>query len=81
MSITKIEILGMGCSKCQKLEQVVRETVEEIGISASIVKINKVEDIMKYKVMITPALVINGEVKVAGKIPSKEDIKNWLSKI
>jgi len=74
----KIEILGMGCPKCKKLAEIASNTVKELGISAEVVKIEKIEDIMKYDVMITPALLINGKVKVAGRIPSKEEIKNWI---
>lgn len=74
----KIEILGMGCPKCKKLTGLVTETVKELGVSAEIVKVDQIGDIMNYGVMITPALAINGKVVVAGRMPSKEEIKKWI---
>jgi small redox-active disulfide protein 2 len=74
----KIEILGTGCAKCQKLEEAARKAVSELGIEAEITKVKDVKDIMNYGVMITPALVVNGEVKVAGKLPSIEEIKKMI---
>ena len=75
----KIEILGTGCAKCHKLDELVRETVKEAGVSAEITKVEDIKKIMTYGVMTTPALVIDGEVKVAGKIPSDDQIKSWLT--
>lgn len=74
----KIEILGMGCATCNKLEDTVRLAVKETGIDAHIDHVKDIKQIMGYGVMTTPALVINGEVKVAGKIPAKDEIKKWL---
>ncbi|MFH1231868.1 MAG: thioredoxin family protein [Planctomycetota bacterium] len=74
----KIEILGTGCPKCRKLTELTNEAVKELGIQAEVVKVEKITDIMNYGVMMTPCLVIDGEVKVAGKVPSKEEIKNLL---
>ena len=74
----KIEILGTGCPKCKKLAKLVEQAVKESGIEAEIIKITEINEIMNYGVMITPALVIDGKVKIAGKIPSLEEIKNWL---
>jgi small redox-active disulfide protein 2 len=74
----KIEILGTGCAKCHKLEEMVRETVKAEGISADISKVDDIKKIMRYGVMTTPALVIDGKVKVAGKLPSSEEIKQLL---
>ncbi|MDD5687664.1 MAG: thioredoxin family protein [Elusimicrobia bacterium] len=76
----KLEILGTGCPKCEKLTELTRESVRELGVTAEIVKVDKIQDIMNYGVMLTPALVIDGVVKVAGRIPSKEEIKNWIKK-
>jgi small redox-active disulfide protein 2 len=75
----KIEILGTGCAKCNKLEELAREAVAESGSDAEIVKVKDLNAIMGYGVMITPALVVNGEVKSAGKVPTKEEIKKWIS--
>lgn len=76
----KIEILGTGCPKCKKLEEIVREVVNEEKIDAEIVKVTQINEIMNYGIMFTPALVVDGEVKVAGKIPSKEEVKKWIKK-
>jgi len=74
----KIEILGTGCAKCHKLEEMVRETVKAEGISADISKVDDIKKIMGYGVMTTPALVIDGKVTVAGKLPSSAEIKQLL---
>jgi len=75
----KIEILGTGCAKCNKLEELAREAVAESGSAAEVVKVKDLNAIMAYGVMITPALVVDGKVKSAGKLPSKEEIKKWVS--
>lgn len=75
----KIEILGTGCTKCKTLIQLAQDTVNELGISAEIVKVYDINEIMKYDVMMTPALVIDKEIKSAGRIPSKDEIKKWIN--
>ena len=74
----KIEILGTGCPKCKKLSELTEEAVNEFDVSAEIIKVTDISKIIDYGVMVTPALVIDGDVKVAGKIPSKEEIINWI---
>jgi len=74
----KIEILGIGCPKCKKLHELAEEAVKELGASAEITKVTDINKIIDYGVMVTPALVIDGEVKVAGKISSKEEIIKWI---
>ena len=74
----KIEILGTGCAKCHKLDELVRATVKESGVDAEVSKVEDIKKIMGYGVMTTPALVIDGKVKVAGKIPSVEEIKQFI---
>jgi len=74
----KIEILGTGCPKCKKLAELVAEVVDETGIAAEIRKVEKINEIMNYGVMITPALAIDGKVVIAGKVPSKEEVKKNL---
>jgi len=76
----KIEILGPGCSRCKKVVELTEEAVKESGVEAEIIKVTEIKEIMNHGVMLTPALVIDGEVKSAGKIPSMEEIKNWLKK-
>jgi len=71
----KIEILGPGCQKCTKLYENVKEAVEITGIDAQVIKIEDINKITEYGIMMTPGLVINGEVKVVGKLLSTEEIK------
>jgi small redox-active disulfide protein 2 len=75
----KIQILGTGCPKCKKLAENAEIAAKALGVEYEIEKITKISDIMKFGVMITPALAIDGEVKVAGKVASPEDIKAMLS--
>jgi len=74
----KIEILGTGCPKCKKLAELTEEAVNELGVSAEIIKVTDINKIIDYGVMVTPALVIDGNVMVAGKIPSKAEIIKWI---
>ncbi len=76
----EIKILGTGCPKCKTLEKWTREVVEENGIDATITKVENIMDIMKFGVMTTPALVIDGVVVVKGRVPSLEEIKKLLIK-
>jgi small redox-active disulfide protein 2 len=73
-----IKILGSGCSKCKKLEANTREAVKELGIEATIEKVENFKDIMAYGVMKTPALVVDEQVKVMGRVLKVEDIKKYL---
>jgi len=74
----KIEILGTGCPKCKMLEANAKKAVEELKIKAEIKKITDVGLIVDYGVMSTPAIAINGEVKASGRIPTVEEIKQFL---
>lgn len=74
----KIEILGTGCAKCRKLHQLVEKVVADTDADAEVTKVEKIEDIMKYGVAFTPALVIDGTVKAAGGIPKAAQIEAWL---
>lgn len=67
----EIKILGSGCSNCAKLEKVTKEGIAELGIVAHVEKIEDMQKIMSYGVMSTPALVIDGVVKLVGKVPNK----------
>jgi small redox-active disulfide protein 2 len=75
----KIEILGMGCATCNKLEDTVRLAIKEMVIDAQVDHVKDIKQIMTYGVMTTPALVIDGKVKATGKIPSLADIKQMIS--
>jgi small redox-active disulfide protein 2 len=74
----KIEILGPGCAKCRTLYENAKKALEESGKSAELVKVDDIPSIMKYGVMSTPALVIDGEVKISGKVASVAEIRGML---
>lgn len=76
----EIKVLGPGCPKCHQTEQNVRDAVAETGIDAEIEKVTDVMQIAGYGVFGTPSVVIDGEVKSVGKIPTKEEIKTWIEK-
>ncbi len=76
----KIKVLGTGCTKCEKLEQQVKETVAEMGIEANIEKVEDIYKIMQYGVMRTPGLVIDEKVVLTGRLPKHSELKELLSK-
>lgn len=73
-----IKVLGTGCANCTKLEANAKKAVEELGIDAQIEKVQDIADIMGYGVISTPGLVVDGAVKIAGRVASVEEIKNIL---
>jgi small redox-active disulfide protein 2 len=75
-----IKILGTGCAKCQALERNTRDAVAELGISVNIEKVTDIQSIIKYDILMTPGLVIDGKVVVSGKLASKEEIKKLLTR-
>ena len=75
----KIQILGTGCPKCKKLAENAEAAAKELGVEYELEKVTQINDIMKMGVMVTPALAIDGEVKVAGKVASPDDIKAMLT--
>ena len=75
----KIEILGSGCAKCKKLHQQTEEMVKKMGIEAQVDKVEDITKIMDYGVMMTPAIVVDGEVKAAGRIPGDDELRKLLS--
>jgi len=76
----KIEILGAGCSKCKQLTANAEAAVKELNLNAEISKVSDIDKIVKFGVMVTPALVVNGAVISEGKMLSKDEIKNILVK-
>lgn len=70
----EIKVLGPGCMKCEKLYELVKEVVQELGVDARIEKITDIKEIAKMGVMLTPGLAINGKVKTTGKLPAKAEI-------
>lgn len=78
MSI-EIKVLGTGCANCKRLYAEAEKAVAQLSAPATITKVEEIRDIMAYKILATPALVINGEVKSAGRIPNAAEITNWLA--
>ena len=74
----KIEVLGAGCAKCNRLEANVREALKSSSSDAKVVKVEDIGEIMERGVMMTPALVVDGEVKVTGRVPSVDELKRIL---
>lgn len=75
-----IKVLGPGCPKCKQTEEVVKQAVAEAGVAAEVEKITGMLEIAQYGVMSTPAVVIDGQVRCAGKVPGKKDVLAWLGK-
>jgi len=73
-----IKILGPGCPKCEQTEQMVKDALQEANVAANVEKVTGTMDIAKYGVLGTPAVLIDSEVKIVGKVPSKEDVKSWI---
>lgn len=76
----KIQILGSGCPKCKKLAKNAEQAALELGIDYSIEKVTDIQEIMAFGVMMTPALVIDGEVKLVGNVPDVKKLKTLLEK-
>ena len=74
----EIKVLGGGCPKCKRLEELAREAAGELGVEATFTKVKDMDAIMAYDVMSTPALVIDEQVKSSGRIPRKEEIAGWI---
>ncbi|MES9997173.1 MTH895/ArsE family thioredoxin-like protein [Desulfovibrio aminophilus] len=76
----EIKVLGPGCPKCKETEKVVREAVASTGIDAEVEKITDFQQMMRYGVMSTPAVVVDGVVKVTGRVPSRDEVLGWIGK-
>ncbi len=74
-----IQVLGPGCPKCVELEKSVREVVAEAGVEALVEKITDFQKIAAFGVMATPGVVVDGQVKVVGRVPSKAELKEWIA--
>ena len=75
----KIKVLGTGCPKCKKLYAEAEKAVAAAGVAADLEKVEKIDDIMKYGVMMTPALVIDEQVKASGRIPAVKEMVAWIT--
>ena len=76
-----IKVLGSGCANCKRLEQIARKVVEDNNYQAEIEKVTDYAEIMKYGIMSTPGLVVNGKVVSAGRIPSEAEVNGWLKAV
>lgn len=74
-----IKILGTGCAKCKLTEVVIREALAETGVEANIEKVEDIQKIMEYDIMATPAIVIDEKVVMAGRVPSKEEVRSMIA--
>jgi small redox-active disulfide protein 2 len=75
----KLQILGAGCPKCKTLAELTEAAAKDLGIDYEIAKVTDINKIMEFGVMMTPALVVDGEVKVVGKVPNMDQIKSYIS--
>ena len=74
-----VKVLGTGCAKCKKLYAEAERAIAQSGLQASLEKVEKIDEIMKYGVMATPALVVGGEVKCSGRVAPAPEIVSWLT--
>ena len=74
----KIQVLGTGCPKCKKLFEASQKAVKDLGIEAEVSKVEDINEIMKFNVMMTPALAVDGQVKVVGRIPKLDELKTMI---
>ena len=73
-----IQVLGTGCAKCRTLYEAVKKAVQETGVEAQVEKVEDIQKIMAFEILMTPGLVINGQVKAAGRVPSVEEVKKLI---
>jgi len=74
----EIKVLGTGCPKCRKVYANAQRAIADLGINVKLEKVEDIDEILRYGVMMTPAVVINGRVRASGRIPSVEELKTWL---
>ena len=74
-----IKVLGPGCAKCKEADALVRKVAEEMGINANIEKVTDIQEMLKLGVLSTPAVVVDGQVKCTGRIPSRDELLAWLA--
>lgn len=75
-----IKILGTGCAKCKQLEKVVRTAVDEMSLDATVEKVTELTDIMSYGIMSMPGLVVDGEIRMSGRLPKLDEVKSLLGR-
>lgn len=74
----KIQILGTGCARCQQLTANTEKAVQELGLQVEIEKVTEIREILKFQILMTPGLVIDGKIKAAGRVPAPEEIREML---
>ena len=74
-----ITVYGPGCMKCQKAEQIVKQTVEAMGVQAAVVKVSDVQQMVAAGIMSTPAVAVDGVVKLAGRVPTADQVREWMA--
>ena len=74
----EIKILGTGCPRCKRLEELTREALRDLGVQADVVHVTDMQAIMAYPIMATPGLVVDEQLKMSGRLPRKEEIIDWL---
>lgn len=77
----QVQVLGTGCSKCKKLFENATAAIQQSGVEAELLKIEDLGEIMKFKVMSTPALAVDGKVRCAGRVPEVREIVTWLTEM
>ncbi len=77
--MVKLQILGTGCPKCKKLAEVTEQAASELGLDFEIEKVSEISEIMKFGIMMTPGLAVDGDVKVSGRVPSVEELKKMIA--
>ena len=75
----QIKVLGPGCQRCKKLYEETARAVQQLGLTADLAKVEAMDEILEYRILATPGLVIDGEVKSAGRIPSQAELTTWLA--
>jgi small redox-active disulfide protein 2 len=74
-----IQVLGTGCAKCKTLYETVKKAVQETGVDAEVEKVEDIQKIMAFEILMTPGLVIDGEVKTAGRLPNVDEVKKMIA--
>ncbi len=75
----EIKVLGPGCAKCEQTEKIIRQAIDDTGVNANVEKVSDMARIAGYGVFCTPAVIIDGDVKIVGKVPKLKDAKLWLA--
>ena len=77
----KIKVLGTGCTRCNTAEAVIKEAVAMSGVGAQVIKVKDIKEIAKYAVAVTPGIIVDGQIKSVGKVPSVEEVLNWIREV